>query len=185
MRSVPEFHKEKSWIIYIYIYDIRNLHIHNILGLFYNGSAAWHYTAALAKHVKQIPEYIMQAARGNMTTEKKDSNVASKILLKNGQPQPADTIKKKNGWKTGTPLGKRGEGITAPIEATPQRDLRKIQGGITKTITDYNNWTQKIKLNFIIIPHKADMMYVDVTETEEAKEENEKKKGTRNSAISG
>ena len=78
---------------------------------------------------------------------------------------------KKNGWKTGTPLGKRGDGITAPIEATPQRDLRKIQGGITKTITDYNNGTQKIKF----IPHKAkaDMMYVDVTE--EAKEE--KKKG--------
>ena len=36
------------------------------------------------------------------------------------------------------PMGKRGEGITAPIEATPQKDLRKIQaGGITKTITDY------------------------------------------------
>ena len=66
-------------------------------------------------------------------------------------------------------MGKRGEGITAPIEATPQKDLRKIQGGITKTITDYNNGTQKIKF----IPHKADMMYVDVTE--EAKEE--KKKG--------
>ena len=75
----------------------------------------------------------------------------------------------KNGWKTGTPLGKRGEGIAAPKEATPQKDLRKIQGGITKTITDYNNGTQKIKF----IPHKADMMYVHVTE--EAKEE--KKKG--------
>ena len=84
--------------------------------------------------VKQIPEYIMQAARGNITTEQKDNNIASKILLKNGKP--ADTIMKKNGWKTGTPLGKRGEGITAPIEATPQKDLRKIQGGITKTITD-------------------------------------------------
>ena len=83
--------------------------------------------------VKQIPEYIMQAARGNITTEQKDNNIASKILLKNGKP--ADTIMKKNGWKTGTPLGKRGEGITAPIEATPQKDLRKIQGGITKTIT--------------------------------------------------
>ena len=32
--------------------------------------------------VKQIPEYIMQAARGNITTEKKDNNIASKILLK-------------------------------------------------------------------------------------------------------
>ena len=49
----------------------------------------------------------------------------------------------KNGWKTGTLLGKRGEGITAPKEATPQKDLRKIQGGITKTITDYNNWTHR------------------------------------------
>jgi len=49
----------------------------------------------------------------------------------------------KNGWKTGTPLGKRGEGIAAPKEATPQKDLRKIQGGITKTITDYNNWTHR------------------------------------------
>ena len=35
--------------------------------------------------VKQIPEYIMQAARGSITsTEKKYSNVASKMLLKNG-----------------------------------------------------------------------------------------------------
>ena len=59
----------------------------------------------------------------------------------------------KNGWKTGTLLGKRGEGITAPKEATPQKDLRKIQGGITKTITDCNNGTQKIKF----IPHKADI----------------------------
>ena len=53
-------------------------------------------------------------------------------------------------------MGKRGEGITAPIEATPQKDLRKIQaGGITKTITDYinnANGTQKIKF----IPYKAD-----------------------------
>ena len=42
--------------------------------------------------VKQMPEYIMQAARGNITTEKKDHNIASKIfiLLKNGKP--ADTI---------------------------------------------------------------------------------------------
>ena len=69
--------------------------------------------------------------------------------------KPADTIMKKNGWKTGTPLGKRGEGITAPIEATPQKDLRKIQGGIIKTVTDYDNGTQKIKF----IPHKADIMY--------------------------
>ena len=29
--------------------------------------------------VKQIPEYIMQAARGNITMEKKDDNIASKI----------------------------------------------------------------------------------------------------------
>ena len=43
--------------------------------------------------VKQIPEYIMQAARGNITTEQKDNNIASKILLKNGKP--ADTIMKK------------------------------------------------------------------------------------------
>ena len=33
--------------------------------------------------VKQIPEYMMQAARGNITTEKKDNNIASnEILLK-------------------------------------------------------------------------------------------------------
>ena len=87
----------------------------------------------------------MQAARGSITTEKKDSNVASKIfiLLKNGKPADTIRIMKKNGWKTGTPLGKRGERITAPIEATPQKDLRKIQGRITKTITDYNNWTHR------------------------------------------
>ena len=36
--------------------------------------------------VKQIPEYIMQAARGNITTEKKDNSIASKILLNNGKP---------------------------------------------------------------------------------------------------
>ena len=30
--------------------------------------------------VKQIPEYIMQAARGNITTENQDNNIASKIL---------------------------------------------------------------------------------------------------------
>ena len=111
----------------------------------------------------------MQAARGNITTEKKDNNVASKILLKLKHGEPVDTIMKKNGWKTGTPLGKRGERITAPIEATPQKDLRKIQGGITKTITDYNNGTQKIKF----IPHKADMMYVDAIE-EAIKEEKKK-----------
>ena len=29
--------------------------------------------------VKQIPECIMQAARGNITMEKKDDNIASKI----------------------------------------------------------------------------------------------------------
>ena len=40
--------------------------------------------------VKQIPEYTMQAAKGNITTGKKDNDVASKILLKNGKP--ADTI---------------------------------------------------------------------------------------------
>tara|TARA_B100000524_G_scaffold342892_1_gene238394 strand:- start:881 stop:1036 length:156 start_codon:yes stop_codon:yes gene_type:complete len=39
--------------------------------------------------------------------------------------------------------GDRGEGITAPIEATPQKDLRKIQGGTTKTITDYNAMEHK------------------------------------------
>ena len=49
--------------------------------------------------------------------------------------------------------GDRGEGIMAPIEATPQKDLRKIQGGTTRTITDYNNGTQKIEF----IPCKADM----------------------------
>ena len=115
----------------------------------------------------------MQAARGNITMEKKDDNIASKILLKNGKP--ADTIMKENGWKTGTPLGKRGEGITAPIEATPQKDLRKIQaGGITKTITDYinnANGTQKIKF----IPHNTQGGYVYIDVPEEAKEE--KKKG--------
>ena len=56
--------------------------------------------------VKQIPEYIMQAARGNITTEQKDNNIASKILLKNGKP--ADTIMKKMDGKQEPPW-ERGE----------------------------------------------------------------------------
>ena len=38
-------------------------------------------------------------------------------------------------------------------EYNSTQELRKIQGGITKTITDYNNGTQKIKF----IPHKGDV----------------------------
>jgi len=63
-------------------------------------------------------------------------------------------------------MGKRGEGITAPIEATPQKDLRKIQGTTTRTITDYNNGTQKIKF----IPCKADM---DIEAKDEKKRQRE------------
>ena len=37
--------------------------------------------------VKQIPEYIIPTARGNIITEKKDRNIASEILLKNGENQ--------------------------------------------------------------------------------------------------
>ena len=68
------------------------------------------------------------------------------------------------------PPGKEGRrNNTALTEATSQKNLRKIQGGITKKITDYNNGTQKIKF----IPHKADMMYVDAIE-EAIKEEKRK-----------
>ena len=56
--------------------------------------------------VKQIPEYIMQAARGNITTERKGNNIASKILLKMGKP--ADTIRKKKDGKQELPW-ERGE----------------------------------------------------------------------------
>mgnify|MGYP001270872216 CR=1 FL=1 len=57
-----------------------------------------------------------------------------------------------------SPPGKGGEGITAPIyTSNPQKDLRKIQGGTTKTITDYNNGTQKLKF----IPYEA-VMDIDI-----------------------
>ena len=48
------------------------------------------------------------------------------------------------------PSGIRGEGITipVPIEATSRKYLRKNLGGTIKTLTNYNNGTQKMQ--FII-----------------------------------
>ena len=57
-----------------------------------------------------------------------------------------------------------------PNRSSAAERPKKIQGPRRndKTLTDYNNGTEKIKF----IPHKADMMYVDVTE--EATEEKRK-----------
>ena len=48
--------------------------------------------------------------------------------------KPADTIMKKWGWRTGTPLGRRGMGITSPIEiGEVYRNRKKItQNTISK-----------------------------------------------------
>ena len=37
-------------------------------------------------YYKQIPEYILEAAKGNMTSEKKDNSLTSKMSLKTGNP---------------------------------------------------------------------------------------------------
>ena len=54
----------------------------------------------------------MQAARGSITKEKKDSNVASKILLNNGQP--ADTIMKKMDGKQEPPWEREEKQLRHP-----------------------------------------------------------------------
>ena len=37
-------------------------------------------------YCKQIPEYILEAAKGNMTSETKDNSITSKMSLKTGKP---------------------------------------------------------------------------------------------------
>ena len=59
---------------------------------------------------------------------------------------------KKMDGKQDTPWEREEKEFCDPsIEATPKTDLRNAQGGATKTLTDYNNGTEKIK--FIPIPH--------------------------------
>ena len=64
--------------------------------------------------VERIPDYIIEAAKGRIRVNGMKGSIAKRRLLKNGKQ--ADTIMKKWGWRTGTPLGRRGMGITSPIE---------------------------------------------------------------------
>ena len=64
--------------------------------------------------VERIPDYIIEAAKGRIRVNGTKGSIAKRILLKNGKP--ADTIMKNWGWRAGTPLGRRGRGITSPIE---------------------------------------------------------------------
>ena len=50
---------------------------------------------------------------------------------------------KNNEWKTRSNLGKRVAENTIPIEATPQKYVRKIQGDTTKMLTDHTTMEQK------------------------------------------
>ena len=53
--------------------------------------------------VESILEYIIEAAKGRIRVNGRiKGSIAKRILLKNGKP--ADTIMKKWGWRTGTPL---------------------------------------------------------------------------------
>ena len=71
--------------------------------------------------VERIPNYIIEAAKGRIRVNGIKGSIAKRILLKNGKP--ADTIMKKWGWRTGTPLGRSEMGITRPNI----RDRRSIQ----------------------------------------------------------
>jgi|TARA_B100000513_G_scaffold191415_1_gene116737 hypothetical protein len=52
---------------------------------------------------------------------------------------------KKMDGKQDTPWEREEKEFCDPsIEATPKTDLRNAQGGATKTLTDYNNGTQKV-----------------------------------------
>ena len=82
--------------------------------------------------VKQIPEHTMEAAKGNITAEKKDNknNIGSKILLKKETSRHGH---EKNWMVNKHPTGKEGRrNDTIPIKATPQKD-------------DHNNGTLNIK----------------------------------------
>ena len=52
----------------------------------------------------------MEAAKGNVTTGKKDNKIARKILLTNAKWKTSTHDNGKNGLKTETSLGKRDEG---------------------------------------------------------------------------
>ena len=71
--------------------------------------------------VERIPNYIIEAAKGRIRVNGIKGSIAKRILLRNGKP--ADTIMKKWGWRTGTPLGRSEMGITRPNI----RDRRSIQ----------------------------------------------------------
>ena len=75
--------------------------------------------------VERIPNYIIEAAKGRIRVNLNGikGSIAKRILLHNGKP--ADTIMKKWGWRTGTPLGRRGMGITSPIEIGEEYRTRK------------------------------------------------------------
>ena len=78
--------------------------------------------------------YNIEAAKGRIRVNLNGikGSIAKRILLHNGKP--ADTIMKKWGWRTGTPLGRRGMGITSPIEiGEVYRNRKKItQNTISK-----------------------------------------------------
>ena len=64
--------------------------------------------------VERIPNYIIEAAKGRIRVNGIKGSIAKRILLQNGKA--ADTIMKKWGWRTGTPLGRSGMRIAISKE---------------------------------------------------------------------
>ena len=85
----------------------------------------------------------MEAAKGNITTEKKDNNIASKIenITKKWITSRHYHVKK---WmeNRNTP-GKEGRKNYGPNRSNAAKRLGKIEGGTTETLTDYNSGEQK------------------------------------------
>ena len=74
---------------------------------------------------KNTELYNRGGQRENSSKWNMKGSIAKRILLQNGKP--ADTIMKTLGWRTGTPLGRSGMGITIPIEiGEVYRNRKKI-----------------------------------------------------------
>ena len=85
--------------------------------------------------VKQIPEYIIPAARGNIITEKKDRNIASEILLKNGENQHDNEKKWMKNRNSPGKEGRRNHGPHRSNANAAERPEKKTRRN-NKKITD-------------------------------------------------
>ena len=120
-------------------------------------------------YCKQIPEYILEAAKGNMTSEKKDNSITSKMSLKleNQQALSSNQNHEKNGWKTGHPLGKRGERILRSQYRSNAKDgLKKRTRRSDKNAHRLQQRNTKGKF----IPYKAEMDIVIANEVSKRRE---------------